>query len=821
MQFFKKKEEQIYKVEEVSAEDISRLTLVSEEHGLRLCKDKSYYHCILQNPLNVDKNFSLSRITSENEAKEMFARFNHKLALNLDVFGKEIMDVECLQKLTDAIRLHENYNLAHLSTVVCVLSLFKKDAVKSLINEADKETKETALFLVVEQENVDLIRAMLAVGASLDVLDIDGNSIYHKAAKAKNCEIIKILGSKDKSKVNAMNSSGQTPLHEACTSNLPNNVIELLALGANPCTTEHPNYPIHFALQMDSLRSVEMLCKAKKCQSNRIDKTKEDSPLHWARSKEALCLLLRMGAELEKKNSKGETALMKKVKDSSYPEIITCLYKGADINTLDNDQNTPLMVAIMNDNPIMVKLLLSFGAEVNPEMKEGESNVISARHKAAVSSLKNKDAIVYYLHSAGACRCGQGMKDCNSYCSTKGTNNGKAPKANNHSHTLVEDDLTMEAVKALWSHSEMEILKLAEERMPKKNEGMKEGEGEKKEKKEKKEDPGHRILCINAGRLEGLMMLKALMRLEEVCARPVKECFDWIGGNGSGAFIAIAIMQGRSLKQIFNLYLELCQELVFNLENPCTEKSFESRLKSIFGEDRKMSEYDGIKVLTGGCRFDERPIKKILCRNYELQGAVLGGRKKCESYMKPSDILCWRAAKWSGFADAGVTEGTSKRFMDGCLMGNDPIMDTLLEIHHCNVACLKSGKTVKPIHLVVSLGGECSMAEVVESMKMESFKIESLKAEGKERSKEEERRSLIGRLLMEHAQHTDAHTAMQAKAWCHMVGAPLIHFHPSMPTLPRASEVLEDPQCLVSMLWEADMYLKEQSKRFEKIAALL
>lgn len=39
----------------------------------------------------------------------------------------------------------------------------------------------------------------------------------------------------------------------------------------------------------------------------------------------------------------------------------------------------------------------------------------------------------------------------------------------------------------------MEILKLAEERMPKKNEGMKEGEGEKKEKKEKKEDPGHRV----------------------------------------------------------------------------------------------------------------------------------------------------------------------------------------------------------------------------------------------------------------------------------------------------------------------------------------
>lgn len=62
-------------------------------------------------------------------------------------------------------------------------------------------------------------------------------------------------------------------------------------------------------------------------------------------------------------------------------------------------------------------------------------------------------------------------------------------------------------------------------------------------------------LAIDGGGIKGMMVARALMRLEEELGRPIHEVVKLTAGTSTGAVIAAAIARGLSAKQIYDLYV--------------------------------------------------------------------------------------------------------------------------------------------------------------------------------------------------------------------------------------------------------------------------
>ena len=57
---------------------------------------------------------------------------------------------------------------------------------------------------------------------------------------------------------------------------------------------------------------------------------------------------------------------------------------------------------------------------------------------------------------------------------------------------------------------------------------------------------GDRILSLDGGGIRGLVLIQMLMEIENAVGRPIRDCFDWVGGTSTGGILALAIASGKS-----------------------------------------------------------------------------------------------------------------------------------------------------------------------------------------------------------------------------------------------------------------------------------
>lgn len=107
--------------------------------------------------------------------------------------------------------------------------------------------------------------------------------------------------------------------------------------------------------------------------------------------------LIKKGADVNARDKKGKTALMYAVdRKPVNREVVKLLVdKGADLNAGDNDGMTALMEAAKRGNLDAVKLLIDRGADVNVKDKYG-------RTPLSYAFTKGKTAVAQYLKSHGA-----------------------------------------------------------------------------------------------------------------------------------------------------------------------------------------------------------------------------------------------------------------------------------------------------------------------------------------------------------------------------------------------------------------------------------
>ncbi|KAI4894831.1 hypothetical protein NFI96_018944 [Prochilodus magdalenae] len=208
---------------------------------------------------------------------------------------------------------------------------------------------------------------------------------------------------------------GTTPLHEACEECQPECVKLLLEYGANAnAVNEDGLMPLHVCTELDSLECAKQLIQFGAAISGCTLDT-NDTPLHVA-ARHGLPahvdLYLRYGAALDRQNDEGHTPLNSAC---SQPQDLTALerYKqvclqlveaGANIQTSDADNQTPLHMACKNVNPDVVDLLLQKGASVNSMDYGGEAPMHNILKMVAYKIEHQPERIVQALLNYGSIR---------------------------------------------------------------------------------------------------------------------------------------------------------------------------------------------------------------------------------------------------------------------------------------------------------------------------------------------------------------------------------------------------------------------------------
>ncbi|KAI9667744.1 MAG: hypothetical protein M1821_000561 [Bathelium mastoideum] len=198
--------------------------------------------------------------------------------------------------------------------------------------------------------------------------------------------------------------SRYTALHCAVVKDASTRIVELLldkgvSIGAR---TTWMDTPLHLAAINSRIESIELLLARKADVSSR-NFWNGNTPLHVAARaasrSEALKCLLKHGANIDAKNSKGQTALHLAAQGTDAASVKLLLDYGANVNIKSNRGGYPLHSAAKRANPNMIQLLLAHGADTNAANEKGQT----ALDKLLVSKIESSEA-AQLLQPTGAVR---------------------------------------------------------------------------------------------------------------------------------------------------------------------------------------------------------------------------------------------------------------------------------------------------------------------------------------------------------------------------------------------------------------------------------
>ncbi|KAH9148603.1 hypothetical protein AeRB84_008085, partial [Aphanomyces euteiches] len=215
---------------------------------------------------------------------------------------------------------------------------------------------------------LDLVKELLAQGASIDKADKDGQTPLYVASGKGHLYIVKelcVLGAA----INVRDKDGCTPLHGASRNGHFDVVKELLARGAATRTRDKDgNTPLYWASHNGHFKVVEQLL----IYDAIVDIASWDgrTPLYMASGNGHLKVveeLLNHGADLDKKAWDHSTSLHVALWHGHFPVVKLLVDRGISINKSDWCGLTPLQVASIsrNCNVDIVDVLLAHGANVS------------------------------------------------------------------------------------------------------------------------------------------------------------------------------------------------------------------------------------------------------------------------------------------------------------------------------------------------------------------------------------------------------------------------------------------------------------------------
>uniref|UniRef100_A0A1A9VK18 ANK_REP_REGION domain-containing protein n=1 Tax=Glossina austeni TaxID=7395 RepID=A0A1A9VK18_GLOAU len=277
--------------------------------------------------------------------------------------------------------------------------------VKALLTtEIDVKTLSKELVLAAQNGHEGVVKVLLTA-------EIDVNEYFRAlflAAQNGHEGVVKVLLTTEKVDVAAKDDRGKTLLHWAAEKGYTDIVNTLLGKGAD--VNAKDNYgetPIYLALQYGHVDVAKVLSEAKGININIADKNGK-IPLDWAidNKYDIVQSLLSKLADVNLADEGGRT-LLHWAAERGYVEIVnTLLGKGANVNAKNDKRETPLYLAVESVRVDVVKALIKEGADVNKARgftNLNDETYALLKNAALLEAAKNDDVDeVTRLISSGA-----------------------------------------------------------------------------------------------------------------------------------------------------------------------------------------------------------------------------------------------------------------------------------------------------------------------------------------------------------------------------------------------------------------------------------
>ena len=270
------------------------------------------------------------------------------------------------------------------AVVVAMLALGVTSSAATRVNAA-AESSGSAVADAVEHGEVSRVRALLAAGADVNAVQVDGMTALHWAAYSDDAETAALLVGAG-ANVNAENHYGVTALSLAATNRNALLVAVLLDAGADATASlEGGETVLLTAARAGSLDVVEALL-AKGADPNARER-RQQTALMWAAAEGHAAVveaLVDAGAEINATLPSGFTPMFFAVREGHIAVVKTLVKAGADVNgTLERAKNgpdhavnnasyrpvddgmSPLLLAVRNGHFELAVELVKAGADPN------------------------------------------------------------------------------------------------------------------------------------------------------------------------------------------------------------------------------------------------------------------------------------------------------------------------------------------------------------------------------------------------------------------------------------------------------------------------
>ncbi|XP_029809371.1 85/88 kDa calcium-independent phospholipase A2 isoform X5 [Suricata suricatta] len=582
-----------YRVKEVAVADYVSSGRVREEGQLVLFQNfpSRTWDCVLVNPRNSQNGFRLFQLEGEADALVNFQHYSSQLPPFYESSSR-VLHVEALQQLTDLIRSHPSWSVAHLAVELGIRECFHHSRIISCANSRENEEGCTPLHLACRKGDGEiLVELVQYCHAQLDVTDDKGETAFHYAVQGDNSQVLQLLGKNASAGLNRLNDQGQTPLHLACQMGKQEMVRVLLLCNARCSIMGPAGYPIHTAMKFSHKGCAEMIISMDSSQIHSKDPRYGASPLHWAKNAEMARMLLKRGCDVNSTSSVGNTALHVAVMRNRLDCVMALLTYGANAEARGEHGNTPLHLAVSKDNVEMVKALIVFGAEVDTPNDFGETPAFIA---SKTSKLVTRKTLLTLLKDVGAdyrLPLTQGAPSEQGSTTTH--------------HTLFSLERSQPPPISLNLELQ-DIVHISRARKP---------AFILNSMRDEKRTHDH-LLCLDGGGVKGLVIIQLLIAIEKASGVATKDLFDWVAGTSTGGILALAILHSKSMAYMRGVYFRMKDE-VFRGSRPYESGPLEEFLKREFGEHTKMTDVKKPKVMLTGTLSDRQPAELHLFRNYE------------------------------------------------------------------------------------------------------------------------------------------------------------------------------------------------------------
>ena len=242
---------------------------------------------------------------------------------------------------------------------------------------ASNKNHVTALIIACHKGNTDAINILLEAGADPNITDSKGATcIHHAVGEGHSKHVLETVVSHG-ADVNAANKKSITALMLACANLNEYAINVLLNAGADPNTADAGGDTcLHYVAQNHFCTKVLQAIISKGIDVNATNK-KHVTALIIACHKgntDAINILLEAGADPNITDSKGATCIHHAVGEGcSKAALERIINNGADVNVMNKNNITTLMIACEKRNKDAINVVLNAGADPNIADADGDT----------------------------------------------------------------------------------------------------------------------------------------------------------------------------------------------------------------------------------------------------------------------------------------------------------------------------------------------------------------------------------------------------------------------------------------------------------------